>query len=271
MGRVNGAHQFARSLSITYGVGIAGAVILATVDRRTGDVEAVRDLLGGDVDVGRADPSPTPSGAGFLFALLGVAAIAAALAVPAATAPRAQPTRSGNLRGVKALRFSRNEGRYAAAMLASRLPSPEPVPRSDPLSLVDDDGTRPPHRNEWIRVHPRLAGICGSGSRPPIDGRASRYFEDFVSFPFVPGHEVVADTADGRRVVLEPVLGHECPWLRAALRRRPTSRRRRLPPSPPAGISNPGIQTGFCESTGGGLVDGVRGAPEPAPTRCPTG
>ncbi|MEO0492674.1 MAG: MFS transporter [Actinomycetota bacterium] len=82
MGRVNGAHQFARSLSVTYGVGIAGAVILATVDRRTGDVEAVRDLLGGDVET-VSQPVADALGAGFLYATV-VAAVAAALAVPAA-------------------------------------------------------------------------------------------------------------------------------------------------------------------------------------------
>ena len=97
---------------------------------------------------------------------------------------------------------------------------------------------------------PRLAGICGS-DLSTIDGAASRYFEDFVSFPFVPGHEVVADTADGRRVVLEPVLGHECrgfaPPFDGA---RPADGNdyRHLT----CGHLEPGLQTGFCESTGGG-------------------
>lgn len=48
MGRVNSAHQFVRTLCITYGVAIGGAILLLVVDRRTGDVEAVRDALGGD-------------------------------------------------------------------------------------------------------------------------------------------------------------------------------------------------------------------------------
>ena len=118
MGRVNGAHQFTRSMSVTYGVGIAGAVILTTVDRRTGDVEAVRDLLGGDVET-VSRPVADALGAGFLFAI----AVAAVPRCdhPGCPAPRAEPARSGNLRGVKALRFSRKEGRYAAAMAASRL------------------------------------------------------------------------------------------------------------------------------------------------------
>ncbi len=148
---------------------------------------------------------------------------------------------------MKALRFSRKEGRYAAAMVASRL-RPGAGAAVGPLSLVDDDPPALPGE-DWLRVYPRLAGICGS-DLSTVDGHASRYFEDFVSFPFVPGHEVVAETADGRRVVLEPVLGHEARGF--------------LPPFEGArpgdgddyrhlttGRIEPGIQTGFCESTGG--------------------
>ncbi len=48
MGRINAVHQFLRTVGITYGVGLAGVIIFTTVDRRTGDVEAVRELLGGE-------------------------------------------------------------------------------------------------------------------------------------------------------------------------------------------------------------------------------
>lgn len=149
---------------------------------------------------------------------------------------------------MKALRFSRKEGRYAAAMVASRL-RPGSGAAVGPLSLIDDDGPELP-AEDWIRVYPRLAGICGS-DLATIDGHASRYFEDFVSFPFVPGHEVVADTADGRRVVLEPVLGHECRGFEppfAGARPADGDDYRHLT----CGHLEPGLQTGFCESTGGG-------------------
>ena len=158
--------------------------------------------------------------------------------------------RRGRLRSptVKALRFSRKPGRYAAAMLASRL-RPGSGASVGPLSLTE---TEPPNlpAEDWVRVWPRLAGICGS-DLATIDGRASRYFEDFVSFPFVPGHEVVADTADGRRVVLEPVLGHAArgfdpPFDGAAPADGDDYRHLTC------GHLEPGLQTGFCESTGGG-------------------
>ncbi len=118
-----------------------------------------------------------------------------------------------------------------------------------PLSLVDDNGPELP-ADDWVRVWPRLAGICGS-DLATIDGHSSRYFEDYVSFPFVPGHEVVADTADGRRVVLEPVLGHaargfEPPFVGASPGDGNDYRHLTC------GHLEPGLQTGFCESTGGG-------------------
>ena len=82
MGRVSAAHQFVRTLFITYGVGIAGALILTTVDRRTGDVEAVRDLLsdeGTQVDPAVADALTT----GFGYTMI-AACVAATLTVPSA-------------------------------------------------------------------------------------------------------------------------------------------------------------------------------------------
>jgi MFS family permease len=55
MGRVNSAHQFIRTLCITYGVALGGAVLLLVVDRRVGDIDAVRDVLAGkDVELGAA-------------------------------------------------------------------------------------------------------------------------------------------------------------------------------------------------------------------------
>src|SRR5262249_12375065 len=102
----------------------------------------------------------------------------------------------------------------------------------------------------WLQIRPRLAGICGS-DLATIDGLASRYFEPIVSFPFVPGHEVVADTDDGSRVVLEPVLGcvargisPPCP----ACARGDLGNCERLA----FGHLEPGLQSGFCADTGGG-------------------
>jgi threonine dehydrogenase-like Zn-dependent dehydrogenase len=84
-----------------------------------------------------------------------------------------------------------------------------------------------------------------------VDGRSSRWFEPIVSFPFVPGHEVVADTEDGRRAVIEPVLGCQArgivPMCPAC-----SDGRRRHCVNLTGGDVSPGLQTGYCHDTGGG-------------------
>lgn len=48
MGRVSSSHQFVRSLGFAYGAAVGGAVLFAVVSVRIGDVEAIRELLGGE-------------------------------------------------------------------------------------------------------------------------------------------------------------------------------------------------------------------------------
>lgn len=147
-----------------------------------------------------------------------------------------------------ALLFARKEARYAAAMVASRL-KPGAGAALGPLKLTQTEPPALPGPG-WEHVTTRLAGICGS-DLATIDGQASRYFESLASFPFIPGHEVVGERADGSRVVLEPVLGPET--------------RGEVPAWPGAaqadgndyghlvsGDLEPGLQTGSCASTGGG-------------------
>ncbi len=149
---------------------------------------------------------------------------------------------------MKALQISRSVPRLGMARIASAI-SPVTATRVGPLDYTTVDDPELPG-DGWHRVHTRLAGICGS-DLSLVEGHASLYFEDWVSFPFVPGHEVVGELDDGTRVILEPVLGHEARGF--------------APPFPGArpgdgddyahlatGELEPGIQTGFCCSTGGG-------------------
>ncbi|MDX2381689.1 MAG: zinc-binding dehydrogenase [Acidimicrobiia bacterium] len=149
---------------------------------------------------------------------------------------------------MKALEIRRSPARFGMARVASAFSSAGGT-SVGPLELrrVDD----PPSPGEgWHRVRTRLSGICGS-DLSLVEGHASPYFDDWVSFPFVPGHEVVGELDDGTRVVLEPVLGHESRGFD--------------PPFDGAapgdgddyghlvgGTLGPGIQTGFCCATGGG-------------------
>jgi threonine dehydrogenase-like Zn-dependent dehydrogenase len=149
---------------------------------------------------------------------------------------------------VKALQVSRSVPRLGMARIASAI-STATATKVGPLEYTNIDPPELPGPG-WHRVHMRLAGICGS-DLSLVEGHASLYFEDWVSFPFVPGHEVVGELDDGTRVILEPVLGHEARGF--------------APPFAGAapgdgddyahlatGPLEPGIQTGFCCSTGGG-------------------
>ena len=86
MGRVNAAHQFLRTLAITYGVALGGAVLLLVVDRQIGDVEVVRNVLAGEDDVGLGAATRDAVQAGLVWviavaAVLGVGCVAAAMAL----------------------------------------------------------------------------------------------------------------------------------------------------------------------------------------------
>jgi threonine dehydrogenase-like Zn-dependent dehydrogenase len=105
---------------------------------------------------------------------------------------------------VRALTVERSVTRFAAARIASGL-RPGGGGRVGPLRYGDVDEPRLPGPG-WTRIRPLLAGICGS-DLATVDGRSSRWFEPVVSFPFVPGHEVVGLDPDDRRVVVQPVLG----------------------------------------------------------------
>ncbi|HSH11229.1 MAG TPA: alcohol dehydrogenase catalytic domain-containing protein, partial [Ilumatobacter sp.] len=153
---------------------------------------------------------------------------------------------------MRALQIRRSAAKFGMARIASAI-APATAAKIGPLELRTIDDPECPGEG-WHRVTTRLAGICGS-DLSLVEGHASTYFDDYVSFPFVPGHEVVGELEDGTRVVLEPVLGHAARGV--------------VPPFPDAapgdgddyahlavvsadGRVEPGIQTGFCCSTGGG-------------------
>jgi threonine dehydrogenase-like Zn-dependent dehydrogenase len=164
---------------------------------------------------------------------------------------------------VSTLLFERSLPRFAAARVASAFGSGRGA-GVGPLRLVEQEAPELPGAG-WVHVDPVLSGICGS-DLATLDGRSSRYFEDIVSFPFVPGHEVVGriggDTADamahdgsvlapGSRVVLQPVLGCAARGIDPpcdACRRGQVGNCGHLA----FGHLRPGLQTGFCADTGGG-------------------
>ncbi len=127
-----------------------------------------------------------------------------------------------------------------------------------PLSLSDIPPPPLPTPH-WVRIAPRLAGICGSDVAT-VCAKSSPYLAPVTSMPFVMGHETVGtvievgqevDTlGEGDRVVLHPALGchargieppcEACSGGCDALCRNVTR-----------GDVSAGIQTGFCRDTGG--------------------
>jgi threonine dehydrogenase-like Zn-dependent dehydrogenase len=161
---------------------------------------------------------------------------------------------------MKALVFERNLPRFAASRVVSLLGSGRGA-GIGPLRLLEAESPALPG-SDWFHLRPLLSGICGS-DLATLDGRSSRYFEDLVSFPFVPGHEVVgvlddggvdhtgAAMAPGTRAVIEPVLGCAprhiqplCPQCGEG--------HTGLCANVAFGELGPGLQTGFCADTGGG-------------------
>ena len=84
MGRVSSAHHFVRSLGFAYGAAVAGMVMFWVVDRRTGDAELVRGLLG-DIEA-TVDASVADALASAYTWSLGAMAVLCAVTVPAAFA-----------------------------------------------------------------------------------------------------------------------------------------------------------------------------------------
>ena len=149
---------------------------------------------------------------------------------------------------MKALVFERSVPRIAAARLAGAI-TPGRGSRWGALRLVDTEEPALP-APDWARVRPSLSGICGS-DLSTVDGHASRWFEPLVSFPFVPGHEVVGRLDDDTRVVVEPVLGCAARGISpmcAACTAGDVGRCANIA----FGHLSPGLQTGYCSDTGGG-------------------
>jgi threonine dehydrogenase-like Zn-dependent dehydrogenase len=164
---------------------------------------------------------------------------------------------------MQALEFRHELLRYLASRVAYDTMPRAWSARIAPLHYTDRELHVPTHPG-WLRAAVRLSGICGS-DLSMMTGRDSLSLEPEATYPFVPGHEIVAeittepvsgaqppraDLTPGRRVAVWPVLGcrtrnHEqCDACAAGWEGLCTRRHEGWP--------GPGLSTGFNRDTGGG-------------------
>ncbi|MFO7893474.1 MAG: alcohol dehydrogenase catalytic domain-containing protein [Longimicrobiales bacterium] len=159
---------------------------------------------------------------------------------------------------MRAIRFHYRPLRYVLTRaLSGRLPAIG----TGPLGFVrlDDVARRPLPGDRWVRLEPRLTGICGT-DLGVITAHDSFTLEPYSAYPFTFGHEVVGTVtatgpavtrwSEGDRVILNPMLACEqkgldpCP----ACRRGDVGVCRRA-------TDGTGSIAGFSPLTGGGWGD----------------
>jgi threonine dehydrogenase-like Zn-dependent dehydrogenase len=153
---------------------------------------------------------------------------------------------------MKGLLFERNIPRIAASRIISRLASTQRGVNVSPLRLLDIDQPALPGP-QWQHIKPILAGICGSDISL-LEGKSSRYYEQLVSFPFVPGHEIVgtiSGSSDKQRVVIEPVLSCAARGIDPPCRYCAAGNTGQCI-NITSGHLHPGLMIGYCSDTGGG-------------------
>lgn len=156
---------------------------------------------------------------------------------------------------MKALVYTQNRLKF---ILAKKLAPKRPQLALGMLSCLKlkdiPEPTRP--SDDWVTLKPRLSGICAT-DMALLMGQSSTSLSLFVSFPFVPGHEVVAEVVEGTgvtkgtRVVVEPTLACAARAL-TPLCPACAEGKRDVCPHLDQGRIAPGAMIGFCCDTGGG-------------------
>lgn len=163
---------------------------------------------------------------------------------------------------MRSLRYTFSIPNYLAVRAADRLPLP--ILDSGRIPGLEEIETGPPPLPgpDWVRLKPRLCGVCGSDISM-LKNTSSPAMSPFVSFPVIPGHEIVADITEigpasggfpvGQRVVVNPVI---------------SCHMRGLTPCPSCASGEPGLCTnaaegnlapgmllGFCRDVPGGWAE----------------
>lgn len=163
---------------------------------------------------------------------------------------------------MRSLRYQFSIPNYLRVRAADRLPLPLLASGKLPGLSEISEGARALPGPEWVRLKPRLCGICGSDISM-LTNRSGPALSPFISFPLTPGHEVVADVveagaasgafAPGQRVVVNPIISCEMRGLP------PCASCRRGEPglctNTAEGSLSPGMLVGFCKDVPGGWAE----------------
>ena len=165
---------------------------------------------------------------------------------------------------MKAIRYNFSIPNYLAMRAADKLPlglyEKGKVPG---LSMVDN-ASLPLPGPDWLRVRPRMAGICGSDTSL-LHGTSSPALSPFVSFPAVLGHETIGEVietgsavtrvATGDRIAIMPLI--DCAMRGLEPCRACASGDPGLCLNVAEGDFAPGLMLGFCRDLPGGWSDEV--------------
>jgi threonine dehydrogenase-like Zn-dependent dehydrogenase len=124
---------------------------------------------------------------------------------------------------VRAVVFDLSIPRYVAAKaLGKRIPALyDGLPSC--IGLRDDVAEPALPGDDWVRLRPLLAGVCGS-DLAAVYFKASAALTPYATYPFVPGHEVLGVVVDRGRAVKGIKEGDRVavdPWIRCDLRDAP--------------------------------------------------
>ncbi|CAN5434133.1 zinc-binding dehydrogenase [soil metagenome] len=160
---------------------------------------------------------------------------------------------------MKALQYNFSIPNYLATRAAVNLPLGMLERGRVPGLKLADVAAKPLPGPDWLRIKPRLCGICGSDTSL-LHGSSSPALSPFVSFPNIMGHEIVGEVIEigakvtratvGQRAAVMPIISCEMRGLepcRACAADDPG-----LCLNSAEGNLSPGLLIGFCKDLPGG-------------------
>ncbi len=165
---------------------------------------------------------------------------------------------------MKGVQYTFSIPNYVATRAADKLPLGLFERGRVPGLKMADRPRMPLPRPDWLRVRPRLAGICGSDTSL-LHGTSSPVLSPFVSFPLILGHETIGEVVEtgpavtrvaaGDRVAIMPVIDCEMRGLEPC--RSCASGQPGHCLNVAEGGLSAGLMIGFCRDLPGGWSDEV--------------